>query len=773
VPPPPASSNVARPTSDDDGQRAPLSLVVNGVAKGDIVGIVRTKDVLVSESDAHAAAVPFSDAAVMEFEGGRYVSLASLAPHVTYRLDLTTVTLDLTVDPTLLGRTAVSLGVSSEDRAGTARADPSGFLTYSLTSDSANFGSDASAFVQAGASSGAGLITASGSYGSGHARRGLFAFQTDSERYLNRLVVGDELVSNGALGANTVIGGVGVSRHFEFQPNYAYFPTPGLSGTVLGPTTAGIYVNGTLLRSVQLAPGAFDLNNIPVPPGAGVTQIVLRDALGNSQTLSGVYYQTQALLRKGLTDYDYHIGFLRSDPFGDNDVYGPLAAVGSYRLGLTNSLTIGGHFERWEGSVDGGPQFDVGLPIGHLSFASSISSASGANGDALAVAYDYAGKHFGVSLSALTQSANYATPSLTPGSSRTRSSVREGLSLPISHSATFVLSNLTTSSTVQPNAGQLQAELGVQVPRQHAYITLSAERDRGGSILGLNGPTSNGHWSIGAQASFTLGKASSLSASTTNAGGSSSSALQFSKSAPSGPGIGYQVSRTTGTESNAASEIDYHTQYGNIQALSNTGGTGGLSTTLTLNGSLVGFKQGMFFSQPVSNAYALADVPGFRDLSIFSGGQYAGRTDGRDAMVIPNLDPYYDNSVGIDQIPNRLDLIEDEPTITVRPKDYSGVVASFSVRQFHAYTGHIVVLRNGKSIVPTLGTLALSRGGHDTSSDLGSQGQFYIENLEPGTYAATVTAADGAACSFRVDLPTGANNVPVTSLGTITCEAPS
>jgi outer membrane usher protein len=759
--------------SSDLGERAPLSLVVNGVAKGDVVGIVRAQDVLLTEDDAKIAGVPSSAAAVVSIGGTRYIALASLAPHVTYRLDLATVTLNLTVDPSLLARTAIALDGSRGDRAGAARADPSGFLTYSLTSDMANLGGDAGAFVQGGVAAGAGLVTASGSYGSGQLRRGMVAYQTDSEAHLNRLTVGDELVSSGALGASIVLGGVGVSRQFELQPDYAYFPSPGLSGTVLGPTTVDVYVNGTFLRSVQLAPGGFNLSNIPVPTGAGVTQIVLHDALGNSQTLSGVFYETQALLRKGLTDYDYHLGFVRPSPFGANDVYGPLAAIGSYRFGLSNALTVGGRFERWAGSVDGGPQFDVGLPIGHLSFASSLSSTFGASGNALALAYDYAGRRFGLSLSALTQSANYATPSLAPGAQRTRSSLRESLSFPLSRTATLAVSDSTSSFTVQPTAGQLLATLNVQVPRRQAYVSLSVERDSGGSILGLNGPTSNRRWTVGAQASFSVGKASSLSTSTSRTAGSDSSTVQFSKGAPSGPGFGYQVSATKGAQSSAAAQIDYHTQYGNLQVLSNATGSSGIATTLTLNGSLVGFKQGLFFSQPLTNAYALAEVPGFRNLAVFLGGQYAGRTDGRDATVIPNLDPYYDNSIGIDQLPDRLDLIEDQSTIKVRPRDLAGVVASFSVRQFRAYVGRIVIRRNGKSLVPTLGALTLSRGGHDSSSDLGSEGQFYVENLEPGTYAATVTGADGAACSFRVDLPIGANDVPVTSLGTIACEAPS
>jgi outer membrane usher protein len=771
-PPPPQAASTSAPTSSaDKGERAPLSLVVNGVAKGDLVAVVRPTDVLLGKDDAQSAGVPFTTAALVAFGGAEYVSLASLAPHATYRLDLATVTLRVTVDPTLLGGTSVALDESGASSAAATRSDPSGFLTYSLTSDTANLGGDASLFLQGGATVGAGLLSAGGSYGSGDVRRGLISYQLDSQARLNRLTIGDELVSSDALGASTVLGGIGVSRHFELQPDYAYFPSPGLSGTVLGPTTADVYVNGSFVRSVQLAPGNFNLSDIPVPAGAGVSQIVLRDAYGNSQTLSGAFYETRALLRKGLSDYDYHLGFVRSSPFGATDTYGPLAAIGSYRLGLTNALTAGARVERWAGSVDGGPELDVGLPLGHLSLEPSLSSTFGVSGSAFAAGYDYFGRRFSLSLSALTQSQNYATPSLAAGAQRTRSSLRENLSFPLTRTATLALSNTTSTYTLEPAAGQLMATLDVQVPRLRAYVSLSAERDSGGSILGLNGPASSGHWTVGAQTSFSVGKGASLSASTSSTGAGYASTLQFAKGTPSGPGFGYQAVATSGKEPSAAAQLDYHTQYGNVQVLSNTSGSAGLATTLTLNGSLAGFQQGIFFAPPITSAYALADVPGYRGLAVFSGGQYAGRTDGRDAAVVPNLDPYNDNSIGIDQLSDRLDLIEDQSTLKLRPRESAGVVARFSVRQFHAYTGRVVIRRNGTTLVPALGSLALILSKHGTSTDLGSQGQFYVENLEPGSYEATVTAVDDSSCTFRIDLPPGKPDLPVTSIGTATCEA--
>jgi outer membrane usher protein len=766
------SSDLQKSLAQSGDRRAPLSLVVDGVQKADnVVVILRANDVLVKETDLLAAAVPLPEAALVDVKGTRYVSLASLAPHVTYRIDFAAIALDLQVEPSLLGHSAVAVG-EPRPSGHFAKADPSGFLTYSVSSSTANLGERASGFLQAGAgSAAAGLFTASASYADGTGHRGLFAYQKESEQHLSRFTLGDEYASTGNLGANVIVGGFGTTRHFEFQSDYAYFPTPGLRGTVLSPTTADLYVNGAFLRSVQLAPGAFDLTGIPVPPGAGVTQVVLRDAYGNTQTLSGVYYQTRQLLRKGLTDYDYHVGFLRPNPLGNNDVYGPFAALGDYRVGLSDAVTIGARIERTAGTLSGGPQFDVALPIGHVSLEAAASSAFGARGHALGAAYDYSSSRFGISLSAQTESASYSTASLQPNAPRQRSSVRESFGLPISRAATLNVSSTTTTYTGQPAAGQLLANLTWRPPRRGLFINLSAERDTGGSIFGLGGSTSAAHWTFGAQATFLTSRNSDLTIGTSDVAGTSSTTFTLSKSAPTGPGFGYQVQGTTGADRSAAAQVSYQTQYGDIQTLSNSG-VGPSSTSLTLTGGLVGFRQGVFFTRPVSGAYSLVDVPGFAHLPVFFNNQYAGRTDRRGEMVVPNLSPYYDNQVGIDELRDRLDLTEDKSVEQVRPKDLSGVVTEFIIRHFHAYTGYIIVHRGGHSIVPVLGRLVFSHAGNDYPSDLGREGQFYVENLEAGNYAATVTTTDGLTCAFQIDLPNSPDQaIPVTSVGTLTCEA--
>lgn len=767
-PPPSAAANAAGTAEALAGrseQRAPLTLVVNGVENTVVIVVLREHDALVTERELRAAGVPLAGAAFVDIRAVRYVSIASLAPGVTYTVDLANLALQLTANARMLPRTSTSFGPDGASRT-LATADPSGFLTYSMTSATNGPNRTLDGFLQAGAGGAKRLFLASAAYSGGRARRGLIAVQTESQEHLSRSTIGDEAASTGALGGNVVIGGIGFTRHFEFQPDYLFFPTPGVSGTVLTPTTADIYVNGAYLRSVQLPPGQFDLTDIPLPAGVNVTKVVLRDASGNVRTVGCQVYQTRQLLRKGFTDYDYHAGLVRRDPYGPHDTYGSPAGLGAYRLGLTDSVTVGARYEQTAHVISGGPQIDVGLPIGHLSLEASASRAFGFSGGAYGVAYDIQGGRFAVALSAQTMSANYATVSLDYTMPRIRSITQQSASFPLTRAVSAGISHTTTTFSGQPTADRLDATLNTRLSRRFG-LTFSAERDRGGSLLGFGGAVSGSRLSAGLTAAYTLGRSTNVFVQTTNAGGAAASNVTVSKSSPNGPGFGYVVRGDVAGGASASADLNYQTQYADLSLL--TGSDSGISSSaLTLTGSVVAFKRGIFFTRPISNSYALADVPGFQNLPVFLGTQYEGRTNGRGGMIVPVLSAYSENQIGVDEMQDRFDVVADQPNRSVRPRIFSGVVATFDVHVLRAFSGTVVVHRDGHDVIPAFARLTLARTGQAYASELGSDGKFYFDNISPGGYAATLTGT-GVACAFALRIPAGVD--PVTKLGVLTCDA--
>ncbi len=749
-------------------ERAPLTLVFNGIEKGVSVVILRAKDALVRQSDFQRAAVPTLGATFEDVDGERYVSVASLAPKITYKVDLANLALDVMADASLLPRSSTSLAFRKPLRLATS--DPSGFLDYSLSTNTGTVigQSRLNAFFQAGIGGGPDLFSQTGAFTRSTWRRGLTAFQIESQTNLSRTTVGEEVASTGMLGGGAVVAGLGSSRHFEFQPDYVFFPTAGVSGTVLVPTTADIYVNGAYLRTVELPPGQFNLNNIPVPSGSNVTQVVLRDGAGNTQTINGFFYSTQVLLKKGLTSFDYHVGFLRPNPFGDNDYYGPLAATGSYRLGVTDFVTAGARIEQTKNLVSGGPKLDISLPFGLVSLESGFSGANGLSGNALGAAYLVQNRGYSISLSAETMSANYATISLDPNVPRTRSSVQEGLTVPVGNYVSLNLTHSTRTYTGLPTADQIAAFSTIRLARDLS-IGVSAARDRGASFFGFGSPIPGDRWTVGVSANLLLSRQSNLFAETINSGGQSTTNVTLVKSVPSELGFGYTVRGTAGAPDSAAASVAYHTPIADLQLLTNSFGGQTASTTAILAGSIVGFKDGVFLARPIGTGYALAETNGFPKTAVFVGDQYAGRTNGEGKLVVTSLAAYGDNSIAVDEMKNRIDVIEDSSVIPVRPKIYSGVVAPFKIRTFHAFFGRVVVKRGDATIVPAFGMLSLLQNGIEYVSDLGSDGQFYFDGPVAGAYTATVMGSGtDLTCKFPGVLPSPTE--VATQLGTLTCE---
>jgi hypothetical protein len=118
-------------------------------------------------------------------------------------------------------------------------------------------------------------------------------------------------------------------------------------------------------------------------------------------------------------------------------------------------------------------------------------------------------------------------------------------------------SNSTTSFTAQPTASQALATLTLKPRLRRVFITFSAERETGGSILGLGDQSSaaHAHWTLGATATFQVSGNASFTTETDSAGGAGAT-IALSKSALMGPGFGYEVQGTGGAARSAAGQVD-------------------------------------------------------------------------------------------------------------------------------------------------------------------------------------------------------------------------
>jgi outer membrane usher protein FimD/PapC len=70
------------------------------------------------------------------------------------------------------------------------------------------------------------------------------------------------------------------------------------------------------------------------------------------------------------------------------------------------------------------------------------------------------------------------------------------------------------------------------------------------------------------------------------------------------------------------------------------------------------------------------------------------------------------------------------------------------------------------AVVPAAGLVKLTAGGQEFESPIGTNGEFYFENVPAGAHRARVRF-EGTACELTIEVPASAD--PVMQIGAHTC----
>jgi outer membrane usher protein len=169
-----------------------------------------------------------------------------------------------------------------------------------------------------------------------------------------RLTAGD-LNSSARPGlASLPLGGLQVSRRFSLNPVLNALSQP--SQRVVLPQGAQIDVraNGFVSRSLQLAPGVYELRDIPVFSGANEVELQIVEPGGRSSVRRFDYFYDSALLAPGLFEFDVAIGApSQAAARGLSYATNQSVAALSGRYGLNAQLSWGAAAQ-WRKSTLGG-----------------------------------------------------------------------------------------------------------------------------------------------------------------------------------------------------------------------------------------------------------------------------------------------------------------------------------------------------------------------------------------------------------------------------------
>lgn len=721
-------------------QRTFATIVVNGEQRGERVVILRSDGVYASLADLRADGLVLPP----RFDGDagdRYANVKDLAPEIVavFDLDGPTLRLDAASAGSLASRSFVSLAQGASP-VGEALSARSGYLNYAVRAGSAGLtGAEELTLSDAHKT-----LFSAGAFDAHGFHRSLTNVTWTNALARRRTAIGDVIGDSGTLGSALSIVGVSVARASEIDPDGQPYASPTLHGTVLTPSTADIYVNGQLIRSVDVAPGTVDFGNLPGAAGVVNATIVLRDAFGRTQTLSTRYFGAPSVLSKGTTDYAFSAGALRNAFVGGGP--GGLAALGRYRLGLTQSTTVGAHAEVAGGFENLGATVDHAGSLGSWDVSLAQSRDRGAQGSAAGVAY-YAGTR-NVWINAGIRAATAAYTSLAERwfPDRTIVDARVSLGLrPFRGSSTSAISYSVSRSLLGGAGRRLSYQQSVSLPG-------------GVSLLVTAGTTAS---NLGSQRDFSVSlfrsAPRSSSVPTVNAtlqtyGAALRQALELQRApAPSG-GTGYDITTYASGPDRSSGRLMTRSPVGNIDVDYDVARRGAFTGNIAVSGAVAFVGPYAHLSQPISDSFAIVHVAGGERVNVLLDNQDAGMTDRNGVLVIPNVPSYSAQRIRIERNdgPVNLGLSNADQRVVVASRH--GSVAQFSASVVTAVIGTVRVHGIGADVSPSFGRLSLRSAAKSWTSELDHDGRFYLEDITVGTYDAVIQYGGGE-CRFTMEIP--------------------
>lgn len=742
---------VCRPAS---AEQMIAKVVVNQEDKGDLF-VERTEngDFLLKSEDLRAIGFRFAPGQITRLGGEEYRSLRSMSG-VSFTFNEGTLTLSLTVPLSLLGKEIVDF-VAPQPQKVYYPEDSSVFLNYGADY-LADGGLSTSTFNltnQLGARSGKLLFLSDGVYTSDRTRDRFVRLQTsltyDDRSTLRRFIAGDFFANSGDLGSNINIGGIGVRKVYQMDPYYIYYPTLALAGQVATPSEAKVYLNGILLKTQQFSPGEFELKNLTPYGTAGTVEVVLKDAFGREQRLSyPFYFGGPSLLKKGLQEYSYQVGFLR-DQFGNlSGRYSKPVFSAQHRFGVSDSLTLGYRAEAGEGLVSLGPQAQFLLDRAGL-FTVALGGSTGdrsKSGLAGTLGYSYQGLKVGASLTLSEYTRDYSnlstSPSLAPktlAGATLSWSDRELGSLSLGYSITRMY--LGTDSNIASVGYSRTLPKGFSLTATYRNVRQAETGNE--FFVALN---------------YTPKAELSVSASYQSVQGSSSEVLEVQKNTPVGEGYGYRVdvshADSLGQQNTTVDpSFQYNGRYGIYQAEINGQDNAGHLTEqyhLSASGALVYLGGNFGATRPVYDSFGLVKMGNLEGVRVLLNSQEVGKTDGTGKLFVPELGSFYQNQVTVDTTQLSVDYYLSSVGKVVSPPLRSGSCIPFVALKLQPITGTLM-LRKGKVLKPVeYQEITLEIRGKKVTVPTGSGGIFDLDLSQSEEFKKVIDAGESGCASVGV-----------------------
>lgn len=699
------------------------------------------------------------ESAAIQYQGETYFPLSALSD-VSHRYDAKELTLMIEVRPNAFVSTRLTNRY--DDLPPPARPDPGGFFNYDLNFSRLADSTQRSGLFELGYFNAYGvgtsnvlvdqLMTPLGS--SSRITRLDTTWTIDTPEKLRTLRLGDAINVAGSWGRSVRFGGIQYGSNFATQPGFVTFPAQSIAGQAVLPSTVDVFVNNALVTRQSVAPGPFSISNLPVITGAGEVQLVVRDLMGREQVISRPFYASQALLRKGLNTFSYELGFVRENFGIDSNAYGSWLASGTYRRGLTDSLTGEVHAEAMPGQTTAGAGVDYLIAqVGMLSAYAVGSHGKSGKGGLMLMGIERQADPWSLGARMQWTSSGFAQVGQAPAL------------LPPIYSGSVSLSYVAGAAGAVSVAyvGEHNRD---QVDTRIATASYSVAVGSIGSlsVSALRNLTGDFSTSIFALLSIPLGASTNLSLSSQSARsarqdnrGDFTTTLQ--SNLPMGEGYGYRLQARSNNSTQASLSLQNNFATSNLELAQSQGVT---ATRLGLSGGVAILGGDAFLSRRIDQSFAVVRIPDYPNVRILADNQPAGRTDADGKALIPRLRAYDVNVISIDQRDLPMNAQIGALKVEVVPYFRSGIDVPFPIK-FSNGASFTIQLEDG---TPLPVGASVQEIGSKVIYPVGYDGEVYVIGLNPATRLRATW--NGQSCEFAVSFTRSADPLP--DLGIFICK---
>ncbi|MGH3827754.1 MAG: fimbria/pilus outer membrane usher protein [Pseudonocardiaceae bacterium] len=742
-------------------QRGPaqlwLAVVVNGQAVSEAALVLRTSDgrVLVSRPDLQRWRFRIPRTPARQHAGADYLPLAAIRG-VRYRVDEASQTLIVQAAPSAF--IPVTVRGTPSAFATPSPSPPGAFLNYDLTATRSGAASEESALLEPSLFGRWGSLLADFVASDSAVRERVVRLDTtwthDQPQDAATLRIGDAVTGASSLwGTSVRFAGVQWGTDFATQPGLITFPLPTIAAATALPAAVDLYVNGALRMSANVPMGPFQLQNVPAISGDGQIQVVVRNLLGQEQVISQSFYASPQLLRQGLQDFSYEAGMVRENYGLTSDDYEHPLAVGTDRVGLSDTLTAEVHGELLRDQQTLGVGADWLVPAIGVASAAAAASRSRQGSGALAVlGFDRTARRF-----SFGASVQIATDRFTDVGSLDDQPIPTRMGRVYASVALGRFGSVSLASARQDyGEGDVVDLTSIREDFQlgrAGFLSLSVTRARAATS------------DTTVELTFTrsLGERTSGTLDATADGGREEELLQVQRNVPAGPGSGYRLSAGVNGSPDGEADYTWQTDAGtyDIDAQRVLGVT---QESASAAGGLALLGDRLFTARSIDGSFAVVDVGDEPGVRVYDDNQLVGRTNAAGEVLVPDLRPYEDNRIGIEQADLPLDAQISTVSESAVPYFRSGTLVRFPVVHPH---GALITLKLESGADLPAGSL-VRVVGRGQEYPTGLHGEVYVTDFSAPAvlHASWPGGRCEAAVPKNAPLP---RNDPLPQLGPYVC----